>query len=52
MALASRGARDMDDGAEQIKDQCELKLVRSQAVEVYTWAVAVAVTLTVIGVGL
>ena len=46
MALASRGQRDMDEGAEAIEDADELRRVRAQARSVYRKAAILALALT------
>lgn len=46
MALASRGQRDMDTGAETIRDAAELAEVRRQARKVQVESTVVAAALT------
>lgn len=44
--LASRGRRDMDDGATEIGDKAELARVRAQARKVHIESLVAAVALT------
>jgi hypothetical protein len=48
VGLASRGARDMDSGEEQIEDSTELRQVRRQALKVNIESVLAAALLTVL----
>jgi hypothetical protein len=48
VALASRGQRDMDDGAQSITDSVELAAVRRQARRVHLYALVAGLLLTLV----
>jgi hypothetical protein len=48
VGLASRGQRDMDQGAEAIADAGELRRVRRQASRVHTRALTAAAVVTAV----
>jgi len=50
VVLASRGLRDMDDGAQPIRDEKEARQLRAQAKKVYLESIAVALLLTALAV--
>jgi hypothetical protein len=50
VALASRGARNLDDGVTQIEDPAERAAVRAQARRVHLQSAAVALLLTLVAV--
>jgi hypothetical protein len=46
--LAAQGLRDMDDGAERVKDAAELRAQRRQAVRVHLLSAGTGAALTVV----